>query len=92
MEKEQAFTSKSSYGYLDEWFDFKEFIMEAILKEHMACLMLSVSDCPDRENMFIEADIILERKWIFFFNIEKVIFDEEEGSEEERFIKDFLGI
>lgn len=89
MEKVQAFTSRYSYGHLDEWFDFKELIVNTyIRKEYTVSLMLPISDYQDGENIFIEGEMILKRKWIFFFDIERVTFyDDKEG-----FLKDFLGI
>lgn len=89
MENMQTFTSVGSYGFLDEWFAFKEYIMEAVRKEHRGCLMLPLSDSQNGK-LFIEGEIILERKWLFFFDIEKVTFYE--GDDEDRFLKDFLGI
>ena len=97
MEKMQAFTSKGSYGHLEEWFDFKEFIMNAIRKEYCVYLRLPISDYQNGENIvevgIIEGEMILKRKWMFFFDIEKVTFYVSDTDDDDiEFLEDFLGI
>lgn len=97
MEKMQAFTSTSSYGSLEEWYDYKELIMLTCLrKEYTVDLYLPISDYQDGENtlhVFIEGEMILKRKWMFFFDIEKVTFyDGDTDGDDTKFLEDFLGI
>lgn len=42
MEKMQAFTSRFSYGHLEEWTNRKEFFAVAISKEYSVCLRLPI--------------------------------------------------
>ena len=97
MEKMQAFTSKGSYGRLEEWYDYKELIMITCLrKEYTVDFFLPISDYHDGKDTkpFIEGEMILKRKWMFFFDIEKVTFyvgyTDDDGDTE--FLEDFLGI
>lgn len=87
MGKMQAFTSTGSYGHLRESYNYKDLIMS---RSYTVSFYLPIYDCPDRGNMFIGGYMILKRKWLFLFDIEKIIFDEE--GEGESFLKDFLGI
>lgn len=92
MQKMQSFTSRGSYGHLDEWFDFEEYIMNNIRKEYNVSLMLPISDYQNGEDIvqvgIIEGEMVLKRKWIFFFDIEKVTFDYDKVG----FLEQFLGI
>lgn len=93
MKKVQAFTSKGSYGHLEEEYDFWELIMNVyVKKEYTVSLMLPVWDYRVGEHIItvgiIEGEMILKRKAIFFYDIEQVTFyDDREG-----FIEDFIGI
>lgn len=86
MEKLQNFLCGSSYGNLSQYtkvyFD----------KEYEVGLMLPITEYNNGEEIvrvgMLEGDIILERKWIFFFRIKKVIF----GYDNEGFLEDFIGI
>lgn len=93
MEKVQTFTSKDSYGHLEEEYDFWKWIKNVyVKKEYTVSLMLPVWDYRVGEHIIpvgiIEGEMILKRKAIFFYNIEQVTFyDDREG-----FLKDFIGI
>lgn len=86
MEKVQSFSSSSSYGnlsqYTNVYFD----------KEYDVGLMLPITEYDNGKDIvrvgMLEGDIILERKWIFFFRIKKVIF----SYDNEGFLEDFIGI
>ncbi len=90
MEKLQAFTSKDSYGNLEEWDDFKEWLMITCFRNEYTVEFFLPVDYQDGENtahVFIEGEMILRRKGMFFFDIEKVTFyDDNIG-----FLEEFLG-
>ena len=86
MERVQKFSSAYSYGNLPE--DLNEYFK----KEYEVGLMLPISEYDNGNDIvtlgILEGEIILERKWILFFHIKKVIFyDDKEG-----FLEDFLGL
>lgn len=86
MEKVQKFSCGSSYG--------NESLVTNVYfeKEFDVGLMLPIAEYDNGEDIvkvgMLEADIILERKWIFFFSIKNVIFD----YDNEGFLENFLGI
>ena len=93
MKKVQAFTSKGSYGHLEEEYDFWELIMNVyVKKEYTVSLMLPVWDYRVGEHIItvgiIEGEMILKRKAIFFYDIEQVTFYDDR----EEFIEAFIGI
>lgn len=86
MEKVQEFSCGSSYG--------NESLVTNVYfkKEYDVGLMLPIIDYNNGKGFatlgILEADITLERRWIFFFRIKKVSFyDDKEG-----FLENFLGI
>lgn len=92
MERTQKFSSVGSYGYLDE---YTNVFLE---KEYEVSLMLPISEYDNGNDIvnlgMVEGTIILERKWILFFPMKKVIFDEygEFGEDREKFLEEFLGL
>ncbi|MCM1049480.1 MAG: hypothetical protein NC433_13770 [Clostridiales bacterium] len=86
MEKVQKFSCGSSYGDLGEFTDVY------LQKEYEFGLMLPVSEYDNGKDIvkigMLEADIIMERKFLFFFSIKKVIF----YYDKEGFLENFLGI
>ncbi len=86
MEKTQKFSSVGSYGSLPE--DLNEYFK----KEYEVGLMLPISEYDNGNDIVtvggLEGEIILERKWIFFFHMKKVEF----YYDNEGFLEDFLGL
>lgn len=93
MVKVQTFTSNGSYGHLEEYDDFKDlFVNTYIRKESTVTFMLPISDYQNGDDIvnvgIIEGEMVLQRKWLFFFDIEQVTF----YSDSNGFIKEFTGI
>ena len=92
MERTQKFSSVGSYGHLDE---FTNVFLE---KEYEVYLMLPISKYDNGNDIvtlgIVEGTIILERKWILFFPMKKVIFDESDefGEDRKEFLEEFLGL
>ncbi|MDE6844258.1 MAG: hypothetical protein K2J99_00620 [Lachnospiraceae bacterium] len=93
MVKVQTFTSSGSYGHLEEYDDFRElFVNTYIKKEYTVSLMLPISDYQKGDDIVhvgtIEGEMVLKRKWLFFFDIEQVTF----YGDGKGFIKEFIGV
>lgn len=93
MVKVQTFTSSDSYGQLEEYDDFKElFVNTYIKKEYTLSLMLPISDYQKGDDIvhvgIIEGEMVLKRKWLFFFDIEQVTF----YGDSKGFIKEFIAM
>lgn len=89
MEKVQNFKSGGSYGNLSQYTNVY------FAKEYEVGLMLPITEYDNGEDIvrvgMLEGDIILERRWIFFFRIKKVIFDYRYDCDGKEFLEDFLG-
>lgn len=73
MAEKKTYNSAYSYGHL------KEGTNVFIGKKYISSLMLPITDY-NKHNFTLEGEFVLQRKFLFFFEIEKVIFyDDQEG-------------